>query len=123
MVPPLSAPLYDVFSNGAEILTSISPGRLIEPEIMFRVDADLPARERHYETDAVTDAVTAVIGFDSRSLGRGSAPLIPQSRPGPPTVRGRFTVRSPTTSRTVASSSATRSSGGETSRSKMSSYA
>src|SRR5262245_47372821 len=38
MNPPLYAPIYDVFSGGAEIPASISPMRLIEPEIMFRVD-------------------------------------------------------------------------------------
>ena len=45
MNPPVFAPIYDVFPSGAEIPATISPGRLIEPEIMFRVDRELPARE------------------------------------------------------------------------------
>ena len=42
MNPPFYAPIYDVFASGAEIPAGISPHRLIEPEIMFRVDRDLP---------------------------------------------------------------------------------
>jgi 2-keto-4-pentenoate hydratase len=64
MNPPLSAPIYDVFPDGSEIPASISPMRLIEPEIMFRVDHDLPARDRGYDVDEVMDAVTAVAGFE-----------------------------------------------------------
>ena len=48
MNPPIQAPIYDLFPGGAEIPDDISPGRLIEPEIMFRADRDLPARERPY---------------------------------------------------------------------------
>jgi 2-keto-4-pentenoate hydratase len=64
MNPPVFAPIYDVFPSGAEIPAAISPGRLIEPEIMFRVDRDLPAREARYEFDELADAVTAVVGFE-----------------------------------------------------------
>jgi 2-keto-4-pentenoate hydratase len=64
MNPPVFAPIYEVFPSGAEIPAAISPGRLIEPEIMFRVDRDLPAREARYEYDEVADAVTAVVGFE-----------------------------------------------------------
>ena len=41
MNPPFCAPIYDVFPNGAEIPSHISPTRLIEPEIMFRIDRDM----------------------------------------------------------------------------------
>ena len=64
MNPPVFAPIYDVFPSGAEIPATISPGRLIEPEIMFRVDRELPAREARYEVDELADAVTAVVGFE-----------------------------------------------------------
>jgi 2-keto-4-pentenoate hydratase len=64
MNPPFSAPIYDVFPSGAEIPATISPMRLIEPEIMFRVDRDLPARDRPYDVVEVFDAVTAVVGFE-----------------------------------------------------------
>jgi 2-keto-4-pentenoate hydratase len=77
MNPPVFAPIYDVFPSGAEIPASISPGRLIEPEIMFRVDRDLPAREARYEVDELADAVTAVVGFEiigSRFSPDASAP-------------------------------------------------
>ena len=47
MNPPVQAPIYDLFPSGATIPADISPARLIEPEIMFRVDTDLPPRERH----------------------------------------------------------------------------
>jgi len=64
MHPPLSAPIYDLFPSGAEVPADISPLRLIEPEIMFRVDRDLPARDRNYEIAEIMDAVTAVVGFE-----------------------------------------------------------
>jgi 2-keto-4-pentenoate hydratase len=64
MNPPVFAPIYDVFPSGAEIPAAISPGRLIEPEIMFRVDGDLPARDPRYGFDEVAEAVTAVVGFE-----------------------------------------------------------
>jgi 2-keto-4-pentenoate hydratase len=76
MNPPVYAPIYDVFPNGAEIPAAISPARLIEPEIMFRVDRDLPAREARYEVDELVDAVTAVVGFEiigSRFRSDGSS--------------------------------------------------
>jgi 2-keto-4-pentenoate hydratase len=76
MNPPVYAPIYDVFPGGAEIPAAISPARLIEPEIMFRVDVDLPPREARYEVDEIADAVTAVVGFEiigSRFQPNGSA--------------------------------------------------
>jgi 2-keto-4-pentenoate hydratase len=77
MNPPVFAPIYDVFPNGSVVPADISPGRLIEPEIMFRVDRDFPARERHYEIDEIAGAVTAVVGFEvigSRFSSDPSAP-------------------------------------------------
>src|SRR5690348_11871174 len=35
MNPPVFAPIYDVFPNGSVVPADVSPGRLIEPEIMF----------------------------------------------------------------------------------------
>jgi 2-keto-4-pentenoate hydratase len=64
MNPPTHAPIYDVLPNGAEIPAHISPGRLIEPEIMFRADRDLPARERRYGVAEVMESVAAVVGFE-----------------------------------------------------------
>ena len=64
MNPPFFAPIYDVFQSGAEIPAHISPMRLIEPEIMFRVDRDMPPRDHQYEVPEVMDCVTAVAGFE-----------------------------------------------------------
>jgi 2-keto-4-pentenoate hydratase len=64
MNPPFSAPVYDRFESGSEIPPDLSPGRLIEPEIMFRIDRDLPPRERHYDVAEIMESVTAVIGFE-----------------------------------------------------------
>jgi 2-keto-4-pentenoate hydratase len=81
MNPPVYAPVYDVLPDGAEIPAAISPARLIEPEIMFRVDRDLSARDARYSVDEVADAVTAIVGFevigsrfqrDASSAGSGS---------------------------------------------------
>jgi 2-keto-4-pentenoate hydratase len=64
MQPPFHAPIYDVFPSGSEIPAGISPARLIEPEVMFRADLDLPARDRPYAIDEIAGAVTAVVGFE-----------------------------------------------------------
>jgi 2-keto-4-pentenoate hydratase len=64
MNPPFSAPIYDLLPSGAEIPAEISPSRLIEPEIMFRVDRDLPARDRNYDVSEIMESVTAVVGFE-----------------------------------------------------------
>jgi 2-keto-4-pentenoate hydratase len=64
MNPPFYAPVYDLFASGAEIPAEISPMRLIEPEIMFRVDRDLPARDRNYDVAEIMESVTGVVGFE-----------------------------------------------------------
>jgi 2-keto-4-pentenoate hydratase len=64
MQPPFHAPIYDLLPSGSEIPAGISPGRLIEPEVMFRADRDLPARDRPYAIDEIAGAVTAVVGFE-----------------------------------------------------------
>jgi len=64
MNPPFFAPIYDRFESGSKIPAGISPGRLIEPEIMFRVERELPERDRKYEVAEVMEAVTAVVGFE-----------------------------------------------------------
>ena len=38
--------------------------RLIEPEIMFRIDQELPARGRNYGIAQIMESVTAVVGFE-----------------------------------------------------------
>jgi 2-keto-4-pentenoate hydratase len=64
MQPPFHAPIYDLLPSGSEIPADISPGRLIEPEVMFRADRDLPARDRPYAIGEIAGAVTAVVGFE-----------------------------------------------------------
>src|SRR5262245_18314305 len=64
MNPPFYAPIYDVLAKGAEIPAEISPHRLIEPEIMFRADRHLTARDRNYAVDEVMESVSAVVGFE-----------------------------------------------------------
>jgi 2-keto-4-pentenoate hydratase len=62
--PPFVAPVYDVFPDGSQIPVEFSPERLIEPEIMFRVDRDLPARDKNYGLVEIMDSVSAVVGFE-----------------------------------------------------------
>ena len=64
MHPPIYAPIYDVFPSGATIPAAISSGRVIEPEIMFRVDRDLPPSDRNYDIAEIMESVTAVVGFE-----------------------------------------------------------
>jgi 2-keto-4-pentenoate hydratase len=64
MNPPFYAPVYDRFPSEAKIPAEISPLRLIEPEVMFRVDRAMPARDRRYEVTEVMESVTAVVGFE-----------------------------------------------------------
>ena len=76
MNPPMQAPIYDRFESGSVIPAAISAGRLIEPEIMFRIDDDLPASARNYAVGEIMDAVTAVVGFEviGSRLGATDAP-------------------------------------------------
>lgn len=64
MNPPFYAPIYDLFESGATIPGGISPMRLIEPEIMFRIDQELPARGHNYGIAQIMESVTAVVGFE-----------------------------------------------------------
>jgi 2-keto-4-pentenoate hydratase len=64
MNPPFFAPIYDLFPSRAEIPAELSPQRLIEPEVMFRVDRDMPARDRNYDVTEVMESVTGVVGFE-----------------------------------------------------------
>jgi 2-keto-4-pentenoate hydratase len=89
MNPPFHAPIYDVFPSGAEIPAGISPGRLIEPEIMFRVDRDLPPRDRNLDFDEIRGAVTAVVGFEViGSRFRPPAPSASSASGAPPRPQG-----------------------------------
>ena len=76
MNPPMQAPIYDRFASGHTIPAEISPSRLIEPEIMFRVDNDMPARERNYTVAEIMESVTAVVGFEviGSRFGTADAP-------------------------------------------------
>jgi len=89
MNPPVYAPIYDV-SRGPRIPATISPARLIEPEIMFRVDRDLPRRDTRYAVDELADAVTAVGRLRDHRLSRFQRGRV--CRPG---LALRLVVRSP----------------------------
>ena len=82
MHPPIFAPIYDVYPSGAEIPAEISPSRLIEPEIMFRIDRDLAARDHNYDIAEIMESVTAIVGFEVigsrfRSAGQLGAQTTP----------------------------------------------
>ncbi len=62
--PPVHAPIYDVLVSRDVIPAELSSGRLIEPEIMFRVDRDLQPRSRPYDVAEISASVTAVVGFE-----------------------------------------------------------
>ena len=64
MSPPFYAPIYDVLPSGSDIPAEMAGARLIEPEIMFRADRDLPPRATNYAITDVMASVTAVIGFE-----------------------------------------------------------
>jgi 2-keto-4-pentenoate hydratase len=64
MQPVFFTPIYDVFEDGATLTSRYSKLRLIEPEIMFRVDKPLPPREKKYSHAEVMDSVTAIIGME-----------------------------------------------------------
>ena len=85
MNPPFCAPIYDLFPSGAEIPADISAMRLIEPEIMFRVDHDMPARGHNYEVAEVMASVTAVVGFEVI----GSRFRTGEPSAGLPTINGK----------------------------------
>jgi 2-keto-4-pentenoate hydratase len=74
MYPPFCAPVYEVFESGAVIPATLTRSRLTEPEIMFRIDRDLPARDRNYDPCEILDSVTAVLAFEIlRSSFRGGS--------------------------------------------------
>jgi 2-keto-4-pentenoate hydratase len=75
MHPPIYAPIYELYPSGSRIPADISPHRLIEPEIMVRVDRALPARDQNYDVLEIMQAVTAIVGFEviGPRLGRPSA--------------------------------------------------
>jgi len=85
MNPPMHAPIYDRFAGGSTIPAGISPSRLIEPEIMFRVDNDLPARERKYAVAEIMESVTAIVGFEVIGSRFGAA----DAADGTPRVDGK----------------------------------
>jgi 2-keto-4-pentenoate hydratase len=91
MQPVFYAPIFDVLPSGADIAADVSLGRLIEPEIMFRVERDLPPRDRQYDVLEILEAVTAVIGFEV--IGSRFAPQRPADAaqlPGEGSLYGSF---------------------------------
>lgn len=64
MQPVFFSPIYDRIKNGGNIPAGISPLRLIEPEIMFRCDIDIPPREKKYSHVELSEMVTAVVGME-----------------------------------------------------------
>lgn len=64
MQPIFYAPIYDLIEDGGTIPAEISPLRLIEPEIMFRVDRSLPRREQRYSHSELQGYVTAFVGME-----------------------------------------------------------
>lgn len=58
---PFQAPIYShlMFSSPAQIPASLTPSLFIEPEITFRLIADLPPRDRFYQIEEVASVVEA----------------------------------------------------------------
>jgi 2-keto-4-pentenoate hydratase len=58
---PFMAPIYSplLFSSPAKIPVSLTPSLFIEPEITFRLLADLPPREKLYRAEEVASVVEA----------------------------------------------------------------
>jgi 2-keto-4-pentenoate hydratase len=63
---PFQCPLFKplVFASPAEIPVSLTPSLCIEPEITFRLLADLPPRERQYRPEEVAAAVEACASME-----------------------------------------------------------
>ena len=67
------------YASGARLSAATVPLLGIEAEIAFRLDRDLPAREREYDYSEVAAAVTALPAIeivDSRFRGYPNAPLL-----------------------------------------------
>jgi 2-keto-4-pentenoate hydratase len=67
------------YASGARLSAAIVPLLGIEAEIAFRLDRDLPAREREYDYSEIAAAVTALPAIeivDSRFQGYPNAPLL-----------------------------------------------
>jgi len=58
---PFQAPIYSplMFSSPAKVPVSLTPSLFIEPEITFRLLADLPPRDKLYRTEEVASVVEA----------------------------------------------------------------
>jgi 2-keto-4-pentenoate hydratase len=65
MYPVFLAPIYHVLETGSEVPTEYaSHKRLVEPEIMFRIDRDLPPRDEQYDPVEIIESVTPVVSFE-----------------------------------------------------------
>jgi 2-keto-4-pentenoate hydratase len=68
-----------MYASGARVPAALMPLLGIEAEIAFRLDRDLPARDREYDYAEVAAAVTALPAIeivDSRFRGYPDAPLL-----------------------------------------------
>src|SRR3546814_20552578 len=62
--PNLFAPIFNILPNGSPISSEVANLHLIEPEILFRAERDLPPREEAYSYAEVASAVVAVPAFE-----------------------------------------------------------
>src|SRR3546814_835506 len=62
--PNLFAPIFNILPNGSPITSEVANLHLIEPEILFRAERDLPPREEAYSYEEVASAVVAVPAFE-----------------------------------------------------------
>jgi 2-keto-4-pentenoate hydratase len=61
---PNRTPIYEPLASPARIPASRSPLRLIEPEVLFRLTADLPGRVDRYSYDEVASAMELAPAFE-----------------------------------------------------------
>ncbi|WP_176595472.1 MULTISPECIES: hypothetical protein [Sphingobium] len=62
--PNLFAPIFNILPSGSAITPDVANLHLIEPEILFRAERDLPPREEPYSYEEVASAVVAVPAFE-----------------------------------------------------------
>lgn len=61
---PNRTPIYEPMLSPATIAAAKSPLRLIEPEVLFRLTADLPPRAQRYSYDEVANAVELAPAYE-----------------------------------------------------------
>lgn len=98
--PNLFAPIFNILQSGEQITRSVANLHLIEPEIVFRAERDLPPREEPYSYEEVASAVVAVPAFEFLATRFSSdfAQLLGQKDPqiyADNTLSGGFVVGEP----------------------------